>query len=96
MTAGMLGGITGAISEDDPTTPSANGLRVAGSQHRRDLHLAQRGRVGDRRAAHPGEPEADADADVAQAAAHPAEQRQREVEEPVGDAGLVGDAARAG
>ena len=26
MTAGMLGGITGAIRADEPTTPSANGL----------------------------------------------------------------------
>ncbi len=69
-------------------------LRVAGAQHRRDLQLAQRGRVGDRRAAHPREPQADADADVAEAAADPAEQGEREVEEPVGDAGVVGQAAQ--
>ena len=35
MTAGMLGGMTGAISDDDPTTPRANGreypaLSIAG------------------------------------------------------------------
>ena len=70
------------------------GLGVAGPQHRGNLHLAERGRVGDGRPAHPGEPETHADADVAQAPPHPAEERQREVEEPVGDPRVVGDAAQ--
>ena len=69
-------------------------LGVAGPQHGRDLHLAERGRVRDGRSAHPGEPEADPDADVAQASPHPPEQRQGEVEEPVGDPRVVGDAAQ--
>ncbi len=66
---------------------------VAAAQHRRDLDLAEGGGVRDGRAAHPGEAQAHADADVPEAAAHPAEQGEREVEEPVRDAGVVGQTA---
>ena len=93
MTAGMLGGITGAISDgradDAEREPRSSRPRsIAG--------ISTLPRAAASATAEPliqEKPEADADADVAEAAAHPAEQREREVEEAVRDARVVGDAA---
>ena len=69
-------------------------LGVAVAQHGRDLQLAEGGGIRDRGSAHPREADAAPDADVAEAAPHPGEQGEREVEEPVRDAGMVGEGAQ--
>jgi hypothetical protein len=56
----------------------------------RDLDLAQPRHVGERRAAHPREAHRSADVDVREVAPDPAQHRQAEVVEPVGDAQPVG------
>ena len=63
--------------------------RVAVVLHRLDLDRAEAAGVGDRRARHPGEDHAAEHVDVAEAALEPADQRQREVVDAVGDAGRV-------
>ena len=58
---------------------------VALALHRLDLDGAEPRRVRDGRAAHAGEDHAADDVRLAQAAAHPADHRLREVEDPVAD-----------
>jgi hypothetical protein len=57
--------------------------------HRLDLDGAQAGRIGDRGAGHAGKNHRADDVDLPQPAAHPADQRHREVIDAPGDAGNI-------
>ncbi len=57
--------------------------------HRLDLDRAEARRVGDRRSGHASEDHGPDDVHVTEPALHPADQRQREVVDPVRDAGVV-------
>ena len=63
--------------------------RVAVVLHRLDLDRADAGGIGDRRARHAGEDHRADDVHVGEAALHPADEREREVVDAVGDAGDV-------
>ena len=65
------------------------GRRIAFLLHGRDQQLADRDGIGDRRAGQPGEEQAAGDVDVAQCAAHAAEQGVVEVDQALGQARLV-------
>ncbi len=89
MTNGSDGGMIGPERGGGRGDAHGELLRVAVVAHRLDLDRAEPRRVGDRRAGHAGEDHRADDVDVAEAALHPADQRQREVVDAVGDAGVV-------
>ena len=74
---------------DAAVTPTANSVGVAVVLHRLDLDGAETGGVGDRRPRHAGEDHRADDVDVAEAALHPADERNREAVDATGHAGDV-------
>jgi hypothetical protein len=89
MTKGRLGGMMGPSVARRGGDADRELGRIAMVLHGLDLDRAQPRGVGDGGAAHAGEDDRSHDIDMPEAALEPADQREREVVDAVGDAGVV-------